>query len=362
MKVLMTTDTVGGVWTYCLELCAALPDVRFVLAALGPPPSPAQMSAAARLTNVRLESHSCRLEWMADCERDLAQSGAWLLELARRHHPDLVHVNGYAQALLPWGVPVLLGAHSCVVSWWRAVHGTDPPESWRSYRERVTAAVARSDAVVAPSESFLRELVALYGRPRRGYAVYNARQRPSGETTSRRADLVLGAGRVWDEAKNLAVLDRAARELAAQVCVAGETRAPHGTRAELRAARALGPLASDVLQRWMERAAIFASPALYEPFGLATLEAAHAGCALVLGDIPSQRELWQGVACFVPPRDDDALRNALAGLLADVPERERLATGARRRARLYAPRRMATAYRALYRELLPQGAQMEVVA
>jgi glycogen(starch) synthase len=362
MKVLMTADTVGGVWTYCLELCAALPDLRFVLAALGPPPSQAQKAAADKLNNVQLECHTCRLEWMPNCERDLEQSGAWLLELARRHQPDLVHVNGYAQALLTWRVPVLLGAHSCVVSWWRAVHGTDPPETWRDYRRRVNAAFARADAVVAPSESFLRELVALYGRPRRAYAVYNARQRPGTDGAARRADLVLGAGRIWDEAKNLMVLDRAARDLAAQVCVAGETRAPHGTNTELAAARALGPLSSEVLQRWMERAAIFVSPALYEPFGLATLEAAHAGCALVLGDIASQRELWQGVALFVPPRDADALRTAIAGLLADAPERERLATAARRRARLYAPRRMATAYRALYRELLPQGAHLEVVA
>src|SRR4051812_1675371 len=138
MKVLMTADTVGGVWTYCLELCAALPEVRFVLASLGPLPSPEQQAAAARLKNVRLESFSCRLEWMPDCERDLADSGAWLLELARRHQPDLVHVNGFAQALLPWRLPLLLGAHSCVVSWWRAVHGTDPPDAWRGYRERIT--------------------------------------------------------------------------------------------------------------------------------------------------------------------------------------------------------------------------------
>ena len=37
----------------------------------------------------------------------------------------------------------------------------------------------------------------------------------------------------------------------------------------------------------MSRAAIFFSPALYEPFGLGVLEAAARGCALVLADIPS---------------------------------------------------------------------------
>ena len=51
----------------------------------------------------------------------------------------------------------------------------------------------------------------------------------------------------------------------------------------------------------MARTAVFVSPALYEPFGLAVLEAAQAGCALVLSDIPTFRELWDGVALFVAP-------------------------------------------------------------
>ena len=50
-------------------------------------------------------------------------------------------------------------------------------------------------------------------------------------------------------------------------------------------ARPLGVLAPAELRRKLERAAIFAAPALYEPFGLGILEAAAAGCALVLGDI-----------------------------------------------------------------------------
>ncbi len=40
---------------------------------------------------------------------------------------------------------------------------------------------------------------------------------------------------------------------------------------------------------------------LYEPFGLSVLEAALSGCALVLGDIPSLRENWDGAADFAEP-------------------------------------------------------------
>ena len=55
-------------------------------------------------------------------------------------------------------------------------------------------------------------------------------------------------------------------------------------------------------------AAIYALPARYEPFRLEVLEAAAPGCALVLGDIASLRELWDGAALFVAPDDDRALR------------------------------------------------------
>ncbi len=67
---------------------------------------------------------------------------------------------------------------------------------------------------------------------------------------------------------------------------------------------------------WLGRASIFALPARYEPFGLLPLEAALSGCALVLGDIPSLREVWGDAAWFVPPDDRDALTAAIGSLIA----------------------------------------------
>jgi hypothetical protein len=60
----------------------------------------------------------------------------------------------------------------------------------------------------------------------------------------------------------------------------------------MRRVRCLGPLEASELAGWMHRAAIYALPARYEPFGLSALEAAQAGCALVLGDLSSLREVW----------------------------------------------------------------------
>ncbi len=91
--------------------------------------------------------------------------------------------------------------------------------------------------------------------------------------------------------------------------------------------------------------------ARYEPFGLSVLEAALAGCALVLGDVPSLRELWDDAAVFVAPDDADALRGALAALIADARGRTRLAERAHERAGSYDTERMAAAYLALYSRL-----------
>ncbi|MEZ4715048.1 MAG: hypothetical protein R2851_03000 [Caldilineaceae bacterium] len=52
------------------------------------------------------------------CDRDAPANGC---SLAGQADVDLVHLNGYAHGALPWGRPVLMVGHSCVLSWWQAV-------------------------------------------------------------------------------------------------------------------------------------------------------------------------------------------------------------------------------------------------
>jgi len=103
----------------------------------------------------------------------------------------------------------------------------------------------------------------------------------------------------------------------------------------------------------LARTPVFASAALYEPFGLAVLEAAQAGCALVLADIPSFRELWGEAAVFVPPESPQAIAAALAALL-DAPDRAAaLGAAARHRSARYTLAAMAEGMLGVYRTLLP---------
>ncbi len=346
-RILMTADPVGGVFTFSVELARALSarGVEVGLALLGGPPSATQREAALAVPGLRLFASAFRLEWMPDPWRDLQLAADWLLELRDRLQPDAVHLNHLVHGDLDWDLPVVLTGHSCVVSWWRAVHGEEPPPEWGRYRERVTRSLRAAHVVTAPSRAMLAELDAVYGPLRRTRAVPNGRE-PRAYYTVRKEPLILAAGRAWDRAKNVAALDRVAPRLPWPVAVAGDTRPPagDGAAATLRHARALGRLEPRDLARWFAKAGVFAAPALYEPFGLAPLEAALSSCALVLGDIPSLRETWDGAATFVPPRDDEALRAALVELCGDESRRERLAGAARRRARTYLPEQTAAAY------------------
>ena len=135
--------------------------------------------------------------------------------------------------------------------------------------------------------------------------------------------MVFCVGRLWDPAKNIAVLDRAARDIHVPVLAAGTTTGPDAQRIYLQHIDSLGYLDQASLHRWYRRTAVFVLPSLYEPFGLAALEAALAGCALVVSDIPSLREVWGEAAVFVPPQDDRAWTRAVNRLLDDAPARRR---------------------------------------
>ena len=353
MKILMTTDTVGGVWRYVLELASALEqfDVEVVLATMGAPLSRAHFAEVKARPNLTVHESRYKLEWMPRPWHDVEQAGDWLLNIAVKTKPDVVHLNNYVYGALPWDAPVLTVGHSCVLSWWRAVHGEAAPLQWERYRERVTRGLLGVDLVIAPTKSMLSTLEYNYGRLPKSRVIPNALARGTHTATAKKP-LVLAAGRLWDEAKNIQALSYAAATLAWPAVVAGDTCHPDGWTAAFPNIQVLGELSPDALVAWYARAAIYALPVRYEPFGLSILEAALCGCALVLGDIPSLREVWGDAAVFVPPDDHRALADAINRLIADAKARSCLAARARRRACRFMPKRMGNAYYTAYANLL----------
>lgn len=352
-RILTTADAVGGVWRYAVDLGRALNarGLHTVVVVMGPPPSGAQRREAQD-AGLELIERPYRLEWMPDPWTDVARAGEWLLDLERTVEPSLVHLNGYAHAALPWRAPAMVVAHSCVRSWWRAVKREPAPPEVDRYSAAVKDGLTAADAVIAPTAAMGQALQTEYGVPRRVTVIPNGAPRSSGDPWNGKAHVVLAAGRAWDEAKNIRTVCESAASIPWPVYVAGDRRSPSGDECDLGGVTLLGRLQPSDMAEWYRRASIYALPAAYEPFGLSVLEAAAAGCALVLGDIPSLRENWDEAAVFVAPGDPMALSEAVRSLIASTELRRDLARRAYARAANFSIDRTADRYLDVYQSLI----------
>jgi len=344
-KVFITADAVGGVWQYTLDLTRALvrAGADVMVATMGPRPDEAQREEMLAVGRVQLIESDFALEWMPNPWGDVDAASEWLLAAARDWEPEVIHLNGYAHASLLWGKPVVVVAHSCVCSWWRAVHAEPAGEEWSEYRRRVREGLLAANTVIAPS-AFMASCIAHdYGLPlNRVRVIHNGSEAPLAPIRPKQ-NVIFAAGRRWDRAKNLDLLERIALKLDWELRIAG------------------GQLSRPQLLTEMQRSGIFAHAALYEPFGLAVVEAARAGNCLVLSDIPSMRELWDGAAIFIDPRDEQRWISELNRLSRDGSAREDFATAAQRRSLAYNIEAFARSYLDVYRSLMMR-AKSEVAA
>jgi glycosyltransferase involved in cell wall biosynthesis len=300
---------------------------------------------------VRLFESAYRPEWTDNPWNDVDRAGDWLVQLAGRVRPDLIHLNNYCHAILPWDAPVLLVAHSCVLSWWRAVKADEAPARYDEYRARVAAGLAAPDLIVTPSAHMLRALRFHYDPKPECIVIHNGRDARL-FSPAEKLPLIFACGRIWDEAKNFQLLDQIASQVEWRIAVAGDNRHPNGESVALENLCCLGKLSGRDIAQQFARAAIFVSPARYEPFGLSAVEAALSGCALVLSDIGSLREIWEDAAIFVSPNDATGFAGALNNLIADPELRETLSNHARARALQFSPRRMGEEYLDAYRRCM----------
>ena len=362
LHVLLTTDVVGGVWDFCWVLTTELVRAgsRVTLLAFGSPSTDQRRQATA--AGADLIDAPLKLEWMQDSAADVRAAVALTAQVIAELRPDILHANQYAPGQVRAGVPVVLTAHSDVLSWlkWTERGGRDGPIpiEWSRYAALVSAGLRAADAVIAVSGFMADELRELYRiRPsvsviHNGWPAPTIAPRPIRE----RPRLTLLAGRVWDRAKNVGVAAwGAAGWEPGRVVLAGEQHHPESGNLAVvdPPIEALGRLPRQEIDRYLDRARVYLAPARYEPFGLLPVQAALAGCPLLLGDIPSFRELWGDAALFFRPDDPADLRRQWARILEDDALATDLAERARERARQrYDSARMAGAYASLYAKLL----------
>jgi glycosyltransferase involved in cell wall biosynthesis len=350
-RVLMTVDAVGGVWRYAMELALAMRSqgVATVFAGVGPRPSSAQAAEARRLGElVWLDTP---LDWMCSTPEPLDDLPDRLARLAEQHRVDLIHLNAPSHAWrLALPVPVLVAAHSCIVTWWQVMHGSTLPARWHWQKARNLEGLERADAVVAPSRSHAELLEFCYGPLSHLNVIHNAVYPTS--TAQVKDDFAFAAGRWWDEGKNGRVLDQAALASRWPVRMAGALEGPDHQQFALRHAKHCGDLSAREMRTYLRHAGIVVSPSLYEPFGLVALEAAHIGTPLLLSDIPTHRELWADSAIYFDPHSKSDLTEKLNQLSDSIELRTTMGQRAAERAQLFRPRSQAQAVLQLYHSMI----------
>jgi glycosyltransferase involved in cell wall biosynthesis len=353
--ILITTDAIGGVWRYSTDLASQLQSLgwKVTLLCLGPPPDAAERRLVLDQA-IALHETALPLDWLAATEGDIVFAADALADWAAKLQVDSVHLHSPAYAVSRrFDRPVVAVNHSCLATWWSAIRGPSPmPNDFRWRAELHHEGLLAADRILCPSASFAKLTCDQYGLPTTPIAILNGRKPlPEGWEVAPLRVRVFTCGRLWDEAKNIALVDRAAARIEVRIHVAGADRAPTGQRATVSNLALLGQLDGSALAGILAQQPIYIASSRYEPFGLSVLEAAAFGCPLVLSDIPTFRELWEGAAIFVHPSDEIALAEVVNTLLADAVARADLGHRARQRALGYSIDAMADAVAAVHRQV-----------
>lgn len=360
MRILLTTDAAGGVGTFARELGRGLQarGHEVLLARLGPRPLDEETGFGLGAAEVQLAARPFRLEWMAGGTADAEPTQDWLRSLAADFRADVLHCNSFGAVPPRNRTPTVFTAHSDVVSWWRAARGESPPqdEFHDTYATLARAALGRAQAVVAPSNSARMDLRTSYAFAGPIEVIPNGCAAGEGKEDDGERPWSLtprpwaaAVGRIWDAGKRFGLLERG--DLPCSVFLAGPRAEPGGKEpppATVGRAHLLGPLPLADVRRLLRAADVFISASVYEPFGLAALEAAQSHCALLLSDIPTFREIWGDAARFFAPDDGADLRLQLAELAIRADQRADWAERALFRSRQYTRAGMAAAYERLY--------------
>lgn len=359
MRILLTTDTVGGVWTFTCELVRQLLAKKHAVAlvSFGRAPSRSQYAwcedlAAAYVSNFLFQASTTPLEWMQDHNNAFSGGVDLLQSIANDFRADLLHANQFCWGALPGELPRLVTAHSDVLSWASSCRPEGLADSqWLTkYCRLVQRGLDCTDVVVAPTAWMRRALKKHFHVPCDFTVIHNGRTVPEITAPQERKLQAVSAGRLWDEAKGLKRL--LSIEAPLPILVAGEDNFEQASISTDKL-QPLGQLRESALFDLFRSSSIYIATSVYEPFGLAPLEAALCGCAVVAQNISSLREVWADAALFYDEPEELSL---LLRNLVESPERLRSAQQkAQRRAKRFNAARMADKYLALYESLVTRS-------
>jgi glycosyltransferase involved in cell wall biosynthesis len=195
----------------------------------------------------------------------------------------------------------------------------------------------------------LRELHRHFPIRCESYVILNGRSIDDGAADQTRMLQAVCAGRLWDEAKNMAILSDLDCRLPIVVAGSASQEDLHAPKFSSNVTLA-GKLDEEELVALFRKSSIYVATSIYEPFGLAPLEAGLCGCAVVANDIPSLREVWADGAVYFG--NSDALNRVLAELSNSPALLDRCRRASLQRAMQFTRDRMVKSYLALYNHLI----------
>jgi glycogen(starch) synthase len=353
MRVLITTDTIGGIWTFTRELATGLLEAgcAIVFVSFGASPNGQQQQWACNMQRRRRSqfhfiANNLPLEWMQANESAYTQSARSLQHSMEKFQVDVVHCNQFCFGALPTDRPKVITAHSDVLSWAVSCRADELDDSdWlRRYRSLVQNGLAGAQALIAPTRWMSEALRESFDLPEDRRVIANGRSILAAPHKLGKLQAIT-AGRFWNEAKNFGLL----REVSPPIplLTAGEISCDGASAPSvLGTVRGLGPLPEDDRLTMFRESELYICSSRYKPFGLAPLEAALCGCAVLANDIPSLREVWQDGALYF--NDAASLSELLRKLHGDRSLLEAAKARSSVRAQIYNRGKMTSSYLALF--------------
>jgi glycosyltransferase involved in cell wall biosynthesis len=353
--VISTPSGVGGAERMLSDLLSHATHPRQTTTVLNPfaldPDDP-----AARELYAPASYEACRgASW-----RELPALRRWLANRLERFDPDIVHAHLFHASVLVASLP-RPGHARLVLSHQHGDHFHASGARLGELLDRVAG--RRFDHVVGCSQSVEDYLLYRYGYPPgRVSHVHNGW---SGEPHERRPDPgrhdVICVARLRAQKNHATLIDAHARVRAqvpdARLLLAGDGAEREAIRAHTRRLGLDGSveLLGSVDDVWplLARAHVFVLPSLYEPLGIAVLEAMAAGLPVVASSVGGLREIVEDdvTGYLVPAGDAGALADRVTRLLQDPKLATQMGERGRQAAANYRVERSVERYERLYERL-----------
>lgn len=275
-------------------------------------------------------------------------------------YPDVLHSSQFCWGMLPIEIPKVITAHSDVLSWSQAVRALAPPDSgWLSrYCSLVQNGLDGADAVTAPTLWMQEALLIHFSVHAPFRVIQNGRKVAEDSHPAQRRLQAMTIGRLWDEAKGISILFEIQSPM--PIIIAGEKDFESSRTKQFPAnMKTMGLLSQEEVLRTMRCSSVYLALSTYEPFGLAALEAAICGCAIVARDICSLREVWGEAANYF--RDAAELEHLLVALRDNPHFLQQSQKASIEKATKYSASSMTAKYLELYSELMA-GRKLELSA